>query len=252
MDLTGKNVVVTGGATGIGRAAAKCCAKAGATVTIGDIADEEMEETVRQVEEAGGSITAMHVDISQASDVESLMDAAAADSGAIDAMINCAGVLEGPFVTLDDFEQATYERVIDINLKGSFLAAKYASRHMKKHGRGVIVLISSGAGVTGGSSSVAYASSKGGVHGLYLVLRGQLEQHGVRVHCVCPGGISTPLKLRVVQAAADTKDDLTDDERTAECDRQAEALGDPMGVGRILAFLASDDAEYVRGTLFTR
>jgi NAD(P)-dependent dehydrogenase (short-subunit alcohol dehydrogenase family) len=251
MELKDKIVVVTGGATGIGRAAAICCARAGARVILGDIADTEMEETVRQVEVDDGLITAIHTDISSSDDVERLMDVAAGESGRIDVLINCAGVLEGPFVPLEDFDLATYERVIDINLKGSFLAAKNAAKYMQKHGRGVVILISSGAGVTGGSSSVAYASSKGGVHGLYLVLRGQLQEHGIRVHCICPGGISTPLKLRVVQADAD-KMEGTDLERSEEFNRQAEALGDPMGVGKILAFLASDDAEYVRGTLHTR
>lgn len=251
MDLKDRIVVVTGGATGIGRAAAICCARAGARVIIGDIADIEMKETVRLVESDGGLVTALHTDIANSEDVERLMKTAAGESGRIDALINCAGVLEGPFVPLEDFDLATYERVIDINLKGSFLAAKNAAKYMQKHGRGVVILISSGAGVTGGSSSVAYASSKGGVHGLYLVLRGQLQEHGIRVHCICPGGISTPLKLRVVQADAD-KMEGTDTERAEEYKRQAEALGDPMGVGKILAFLVSDDAEYVRGTLHTR
>ena len=102
-----------------------------------------------------------------------------------------------------------------------------------------------------GSSSVAYASSKGGVHGLSLVLRGQLEPLGIRVNCVCPGGINSPLKLRVIEADAVNKRE-TDEERAAEVARQAESLGDPIGVGKVLAFLASDDADYVRGTIFVR
>lgn len=251
MTLKDRIIVVTGGATGIGRGTAVCCAKAGAQVVIADLNDEGMGETVDIIESQGGAAVMVHMDISSESDVEQLMNEAAENYGRIDALINSAGVLEGPFVHLEDFEEYTFDRVVDINLKGSFFAAKHAGRHMRRQGDGVVILISSGAGVHGGSSSVAYASSKGGVHGLSLVLRGQLEPLGIRVNCVCPGGINSPLKLRVIEADAVNKRE-TDEERAAEVARQAESLGDPIGVGKVLAFLASDDADYVRGTIFVR
>lgn len=248
MSLQDRVVVVTGAATGIGRAAAVCCARAGARVVTCDINDEAMQETVEVITQAGGEVTAVHTDIAQEADVRRLMDTTVERYERIDALINSAGVLEGPHVPLDEFETFTWDRVIDINLKGSFFAAKYAGIYMKQQGSGVIILISSGAGVHGGSSSVAYGSSKGGVHGLSLVLSSQLAPFGIRVHAVCPGGISTPLKLSVIAAEA-RRSGTSENEALAKA---SESLGDPEGVGKVLTFLASDDADYVRGTIFTR
>ena len=248
MSLQDRVVVVTGAATGIWRAAAVCCARAGARVVIGDINDEAMQKKADLIKQAGGEVTAVQVDVMQETDVQRLMDTAVERYARIDALINSAGVLEGPHVPLDEFETFTWDRVIDINLKGSFFTAKYAAIYMKPQGSGVIILISSGAGVHGGSSSVAYGSSKGGVHGLSLVLSSQLVSFGIRVHAVCPGGIATPLKLSVIAAAA-RRSGKPENEAVEQA---SESLGDPEGVGKVLAFLASDDADYVRGTIFTR
>ena len=111
-----------------------------------------------------------------------------------------------------------------------------------------MILIASGAGVRGGSSSVAYGSSKGGVHGLSLVLAPQLESAGIRVHGICPGSLATELKLDNVadMARIQGKDPV---EARAKAARE---LGDPAGVARLLTFLATDDADYVRGSIFTR
>jgi NAD(P)-dependent dehydrogenase (short-subunit alcohol dehydrogenase family) len=188
------------------------------------------------------------MDISREEDVKALMERTVQRHSRIDVLINCAGVLEGPFVPLDVFEETTWDRVIDINLKGSFFAAKHAATYMKARQKGVIILISSGAGVHGGSSSVAYGSSKGGVHGLSLVLAPQLAPSGVRVHAVCPGGIATPMKLGVIAAEAR----VAGRSETVAMEQAMPSLGDPAGVGKILAFLASDEADYVRGTIFTR
>lgn len=248
MSLQGKVVVVTGAATGIGRATAVCCARAGARLVIGDIKDDEMRETAALVEQAGGAVTPVHLNITKEPEVRRLMDTAVQEYGRLDALINCAGVLEGPFVPLEEFDETTWDRVIDINLKGSFFAAKHAAAYMKPKGKGVIILISSGAGVHGGSSSFAYGSSKGGVHGLSLVLAPRLSEFGIRVHAVCPGGIATPMKLGVIAAEA-RRSGKSEDEAVQAAHGY---LGDPEGVGKILMFLASDEADYVRGTIFTR
>jgi meso-butanediol dehydrogenase / (S,S)-butanediol dehydrogenase / diacetyl reductase len=117
---------------------------------------------------------------------------------------------------------------------------------MRRAGHGVIVLLASGAGVTGGSSSVAYAASKGGVHGLSLVLQEHLHPAGIRVHDVCPGSVDTPLKRQnVADMARVTGQSVEEALATAK-------LVDPRGVARLLAFLVSDDADLVRGTVFTR
>lgn len=246
--LQNQVIVITGAASGIGQAAALCCARGGAKVVAADINEAGLQNMAALIASEGGAVTTIRVDIAKEADVRQVMATAVETHGGIDVLINCAGVLEGPFVPLDDFEELTWDRVIDINLKGSFFAAKHASASMKRQGRGVIILIASGAGVHGGSSSVAYGSSKGGVHGLSLVLAAQLAPFGIRVHAVCPGGISTPMKLGVIAAEARLSGKAEDEAVRAASGH----LGDPEGVGKILAFLASDDADYLRGTVFTR
>ena len=244
MRLQNKTIVVTGGASGIGRAAARCCAREGARVAVVDLDGEGVESAVREIERAGGCAKGFRADVKAEAQVRDLFDDIGEAFGHIDALIHAAGILEGALVPVDKFDEWTWDRVIDINLKGSFLAAKYAVPWMEKAGKGVIALIASGAGVKGGSSSVAYGSSKGGVHGLSLVLAAQLGNRNIRVHGVCPGGIETPLKMRVVQKQADAAG--------RNVAHLAAGLGDPEGVGNILSFLVSDDADYVRGTIFTR
>lgn len=244
MRLKEKAVVVTGAASGIGRAAALCCAREKAWVGVLDLDREGVETTVEEIRALGGTAHGIGVDVREEAGVRAAMEAVEEAFGRIDGLIHTVGVLEGALVEVDLFEEATWDRVIDVNLKGSFLAAKYAAPAMARAGGGVLVLISSGAGVRGGSSSVAYGASKGGVHGLSLVLAAQLAPRNIRVHAVCPGNIETPLKMRVVEKQA----------RKAgrPLEEMKAGLGAPEGVGKVLAFLVSDEADYVQGTIFTR
>lgn len=244
MRLQNKVIVVTGSASGIGQATAICCAKEGAKVAVVDLNQEGIDHTVATIKEAGGHAKGFGVDIKEEDQVRTLFDQIEDSFDHIDGLIHAAGILEGALTPIDSFDEFTWDRVIDINLKGSFLTAKYAVPLIEKTGQGVMLLISSGAGVKGGSSSVAYGSSKGGVHGLSLVLASQLEPRNIRVHGVCPGGIETPLKMRVVEKQADAQKKTVD--------QLSSGLGNPEGMGKVLAFLVSDDADYMRGTIFTR
>ncbi len=248
MLLENKVVVITGAAMGIGRAGALCCAEAGGHVVLADIDETGLEATVQEIHAAGGAASRQLVDVSDAAQVEALMGGAVEDFGRIDALINCAGVLEGAYVSVDELDEAVWQHVMDVNLKGSFLTCKYAASAMKKQRSGVIVLLSSGAGVRGGSSSVAYGTSKGAVHGQAIVLESQLASFGIRVHAVCPGGIATPMKLRNIAEGAESRGDSVEE----ALEQAAESLGDPEGVGSILAFLVSDQARHLRQTVFTR
>ena len=239
--LETKVILVTGAASGIGRAAAVCCVKAGAKVIAVDLDKAGIDSLT---EEFPDNTVGFTVDVQDASSVADLFVKVSESTDHLDGVIHAAGILEGALIPVDEFEELTWDRVIDINLKGSFLLSKHAVPMLEKSDEAVLILISSGAGVKGGSSSVAYGSSKGGVHGLSLVLASQLADRNIRVHAVCPGALATPLKLRQVQKSAD-QSGRSMDELTA-------LLGDPEGVGKILAFLVSDDADYVRGTLFTR
>ena len=241
--LSGKTVVVTGAASGIGKAGALCCGKEGAQVAILDRDGVGAQETKAEVERSGGKAYAYEVDVTKEEQIQAAIADVVAKNDGVDALIHSAGILEGAYVSIDEFEDTDWDRVIDVNLKGSYLAVKHVVPAMEGRG-GVILLVSSSAGVRGGSSSVAYGASKGGVHGLSLVLAGQLASRQIRVHAVCPGSLDTPLKLKVVQRDAELSGRSFEELRSG--------LGDPDGVGKVLAFLASGEADYVRGTIFTR
>jgi NAD(P)-dependent dehydrogenase (short-subunit alcohol dehydrogenase family) len=164
----------------------------------------------------------------------------------LDVLLHLAGVLLGPHVEIADFSEETWDRVLDINLKGSFLMSKHVAGYMQKAGKGVIVLTASGAGVTGGSSSFAYGSSKGGVHGLSMVMAANLGPKGIRVNDVAPGALATPLKIGQVEESFRRTGNRT------EYEAAMKSLLPPEGVASVMAFLASDDADYVRGTVFTK
>ena len=244
--LDNKVAVITGGSTGIGAATAIEYAKAGAKVVFGDINEEDAEKTLKTIVESGGVAKFQRTDVTVETEVADLMKTADTAFGGIDALVTSAGVLQGPSVRIDDFEAATFDSVIDVNLKGTFYALKHAVPIMQKGG-GVILCIASGAGVRGGSSSVAYASSKGGVNGLVMTVENQVGS-GIRMHTICPGGLATPLKLG--QIAESAKRDGQDPDAAVANARNS--LGDPAGVARILTFLVSDAGSYMRGQIFTR
>ena len=237
MNLQGKNILIVGGATGIGKATVEICAKAGATVVFADFNEAAGAETAQQT---GAQF--IKVDVTDEASVGALYKAVGDAHGKLDVLIQTAGVLKGAYIDIENFDVAMFKNVIDVNLVGSLLSAKYGVPLLKKAGKGTIVLVSSGAAV-GGSSSYAYGASKGGVNTLGITLANKLAGDNIRVNVVMPGNIDTAMKRSVI------------DEQRARFgggDQQGLNLGEPAGVGRILAWLASDDADYVRGMISTR
>jgi len=246
MDLSGKRIIVTGAATGIGRSAAVEVARRGARVAAIDIADDPGISTASEINNAGGQARYWHVDVADEAAVAGGVAAAEAWMGGIDVLLHAAGILQGAMVNIEDFPEAIWDRVVDVNLKGAFLFAKHVAPAMRRGRGGAIVLVASGAGVSGGSSSYAYGSSKGGVHGLAMVLAKRLAADGIRVNDLCPGAIETPLKVAAEEESLRNSGDLQKHYATMA------SLGAPQGVANVLAFLAGDDADYVRGAIFTR
>lgn len=236
--LEGKVIVVVGGASGIGRSTAEMCVKRGARVVIADYAAAQGESAAQ---ECGASFVL--VNVADESSVQKMAAEVEAKHGRIDALIQTAGILKGPFVDIEKFELDMFREVLDINVIGSFLCAKHFAPLMKRGGGGVIVLISSGAAYQG-SSSYAYGTSKGGVSALGITMANKLGPDNIRVNVVAPGNIATPMKLSVVEA---------DIARSGPTASQAQlSLGTPEGMARILAWLVSDEADYVRGVIHTR
>jgi NAD(P)-dependent dehydrogenase (short-subunit alcohol dehydrogenase family) len=237
MNLNEKIIVVVGGATGIGRASAALCRERGATVIIADQAVPADWEA-----ELYGK-----VDVTDESSVAELFEHIGRSYNRVDALIQTAGILKGGYLKADELALEIFQQVLDVNMTGTFLCSKYALPLLRKSSRGVMILFSSIA-ATLGSTSLAYGASKGGVNGLAITLMNQLAGEGIRVNVVAPGNIDTSMKR-----GAMTADPSLEKSTTALENRIAAAnLGTAEGVAKILAWLVSDDADYVRGVITTR
>lgn len=243
--LAGRVVVITGGASGIGGATARLCAARGAQVVIGDVDDAKGDALARELTGSGLTAAFAHVDVTREDDCQRLMQTAIASFGPLDVLITSAGILQGAFVDIAELNLDVFQRVQDVNVRGTFLCMKHAVGAMGDRG-GTILVIASGAGVTSRSSSVAYGTSKAAVHGLGFIAPNHVAGRPIRINTVCPSIVDTPLKRANVEDEGRARG-----WSRAEIDAAQQQLRDPEGVARVLAFLASDEADYVRGTVFT-
>ena len=248
MRLEDRVVVITGGGRGIGAATARAIADEGGTVVIGDMLEAEGEATAAAIRHAGGSAVFVRTDVTQEADCARLAQTAVERFGGLDTVICCAGILQGAMLQADALDPATFDRVLAVNTRGTFLTVRAALPYLRTAEKPAILLLASEAGTKIPSSSLAYGASKGGVHGFAMTLEAQLAPHGIRVNEICPSSIATPMRIEnlVDRARAAGRDP---EQARAEATKEA---GDPAGVARILAFLASGDADYVRGTVYTR
>lgn len=248
MGLRDRVVIITGGSRGIGAATARAVAGDGGKVVIGDMLEADGEATAAAIRSAGGEAVFVRTDVSREADCSQLAAAAVERHGRLDVVICCAGILRGAMLQAEALEEATFESVLDVNLKGTFLTVKAALPSLRKAAQGVVLVLASEAGTKIPSSSLAYGASKGGVHGFAMTLEAQLAPHGIRVNEICPSSIATPMRI---ENLVDRARAAGQDPEAARAQAVTEA-GDPAGVAKILAFLASSDAEYVRGTIYTR
>ncbi len=245
-NLRGKRALVTGASTGIGRATAIRIAAAGGRVALFDINDSDAESTLRIVRDSGGEARYWHVDVGEERGVSHCVDEAADWlGGGIDVLAHLAGILKGSGLEVTDVDDSIWDPVIEVNLKGSYIVVKYVARYMIAQRSGVVILTSSVAGVIGGSSSVAYGASKGGVHGFAMTLDAHLSGYGIRVNDVLPGSLETPLKIGA------TEEQLANTGDREAYENIMAGLSSPDGVASVITFLASDDADYVRGSVRT-
>ncbi|WP_431727036.1 SDR family NAD(P)-dependent oxidoreductase [Verrucosispora sp. TAA-831] len=242
--LTGRRVVVVGGASGIGLATVRAAVTAGAAVAVLDADADGAAGAAAQARAAGATAVAHAVDVTRETQVASVFDAVAADLGGIDAVLHVAGIMRGQGTDVTDLPLELWQRVIEVNLTGPFLVAKHAVRHLTA-GHGVLVLVGSKAGVLAGSGSVPYGASKGGLHGLALTLARQLGPRGIRVHTLCPGDIDTPLMRRSLDEARANGTD------GAQVARIEAALGRPEDVASVLTLLAAPASAGIAGTVYT-
>jgi NAD(P)-dependent dehydrogenase (short-subunit alcohol dehydrogenase family) len=234
-----KVVIVTGGAYGIGRAAAIGFAQRGAKVAIADVDVKRGEETLRRIKDAGGDAFFVKTDVSSEADVKALVEKTVETYGKLDCAFNNAGIHK-VFASMSDFTAADWEEMINVNLKSVWLCMKYEIPQMLKQGKGAIVNTSSAAGLVGAPSNPAYPASKHGVVGITKSTALEFARKGIRVNCVCPGPIRTGMNESLVAA---------NPEMVKAMDQKVPMgrIGEPEEVAAAAMFLCSDEASYITG-----
>ena len=240
MRLEGKLAVITGAATGIGRATARLFVDEGARVVIADINETDGH---RIVDELGADTAAWFVraDVSRAAEMEGLIKYAADAMGGIDIIVNNAGVQRSGAVT--EFEESDWDDLMRVNPKSCFLGAKYGVPHLRRRGGGSIINTASIAGLKGGPGMTAYSASKGAIVAFTKALAAELAPDGIRVNSVCPGWIDTPFN----QPAIDFMGGREKQEALVHASVPLGVQGTPEQVAPGVGYLASDLSSYVTG-----
>ncbi len=238
--LADKVVIVTGGAKGIGLGCARVMAGKGASIVIADVDRAAGSEAQSDLRKAGHQAIYVPTDVTRAEEVENLVQEAVASFGHLDCLLNNAGTHISK--TIFDQTEEEWDRLLDINLKGYFLCAKIALPHLVER-QGSIVNMSSMVGLVGQSRATAYAASKGGIVAMTKAMALDLAPAGVRVNCICPGWVQTPLV-----------EDWFNQQPDPEQARQYIYSVHPMGriatveeIGEAVTFLASDAAAFITG-----
>jgi len=236
--LAGRVAIVTGGANGIGRASAERFAAEGASVVIADVAEEQGRAVEAAIRAGGGRATFVRTDVADPASVAGLIDAAVAGYGRLDVLFNNAGV--GRFLRFDELTLEEWDRVFAIDLRATFVACRLALPHLRAT-RGVILNTSSQSGLQGQARNEAYCAAKGGVVLLTRSLARELAPEGIRVNCICPGGVDTNLLKTFAESAAHAGPG------SLASRSPLGRLARPEEIAAAALFLVSDDASFVTG-----
>jgi NAD(P)-dependent dehydrogenase (short-subunit alcohol dehydrogenase family) len=237
--LGGRHVLVTGAASGIGEAVCRRLVEEGAAVALVDRDAARLEALRRTLAERSGRVAAFPTDVGDETSVRAAVEGAVAAQGPLRGVVTSAGIFDpGDMQPLAGVELATFERMLRVNLVGTFLVVKYALPHLVAHG-GAIVTVASTAGLRGHGFGSGYTASKGGVVALTRLVAEQYAGQGVRTNCICPGATDTPMTGGIYRQP-----------EMAKRMQRAIPLGrvaDAHEIGDVACFLVSDDAAYVNG-----
>jgi len=238
--LDGKTALITGAASGMGRATAVLFAREGAKVAIVDYTPTGGQETSTMVKELGGEAIFIEADVSKSSDVKRMVEKTLETYGRIDILYNNAGVAAGRVPTAEVTEEQ-WDRILNINLKGTFLGSKYTIPVMLDHGGGVIINTASVVGQHALAGMSPYCASKAGIILLTKTMALEYARRNIRVNCICPGPIQTPMTEQMIPT----------DPKVREAFMLAQSpmgkMEGPEEIAKAALYLASDDSSFVTG-----
>jgi NAD(P)-dependent dehydrogenase (short-subunit alcohol dehydrogenase family) len=245
MEFSGRVVLITGGGGGIGRASALGFARRGAKVVVVDLDPAQGEASAELVRQQGGDARFVHADVTKSEDVRNYVKATLDAYGAIDCFFNNAGI-EGKVAPLQEYDEAVFDAVIGVNLKGVFLGMRHVLPVMLRQGHGAVVNTASVAGLFGGPGMAPYVASKHAVLGLTKVASADVARLGIRVNAICPGPVETRM-MRSLEAQRNP----ADPEAVHAANRASIPTGRyvaPEEVANVVIYLCSDLASDITGT----
>lgn len=240
--LDGKAAIITGAASGIGEATARMFAREGAKVLLADVQDERGRAVAEEIARDGGEARYLHCDVAAGEDVQGMIRGALDAFGKLDILYNNAGLGRGGSIT--EISEDDWDLVQNVDLKSVFLGCKFAIPVMRQGGGGAIISTASIAGLRGGARLHPYNAAKAGVINLTRSVAVEAGQWGVRVNCVCPGIIRTPIWGQIMAQPV-----LAQEETWRQMARGVALgrVGTPEDIAKVVTFLASDDAAYITG-----